>query len=140
MTFWKVPLARFAAALATLSWISLSSGSSSGSKPFIFENLAARAGLSFKENNFATETKFPFETMGGAVAALDFNNDGLLDLFFLNGAPSPEHLRTDPATFNRLYRNNGDGTFTDVTLQSGLSGQGIKGYPQGVAVGDYDND
>jgi len=110
------------------------------SKSFILENVAERAGLRFKQNNFATEFKYPFETLGGAVAALDYNNDGWVDLFFLNGAPSPEHVRTDPATFNRLYRNNGDGTFTDVTEASGLSGRGIKGYPQGVAISDYDND
>ncbi len=84
--------------------------------------------------------KYPFETLGGAVAALDYNNDGFVDLYFLNGAPSPEHLRTGPASFNRLYRNNGDGTFKDVTEAAGLTGRGIKGYPQGVATGDYDND
>jgi hypothetical protein len=110
------------------------------SKRFVIEYIAVRAGLNFKQINFATDFKYPFETLGGAVAALDYNNDGWVDLFFLNGAPSPEHVRTDPASFNRLYRNNGDGTFTDVTETSGLSGSGIKGYPQGVAIGDYDND
>jgi hypothetical protein len=138
MTFAKIPQAGAAIVLAFSLCISGSSSSESGI--FVLENLAPRAGLTFKEVNFATETKYPFETMGGAVAALDYNNDGLLDLYFLNGAPSPGHLRTDPASFDRLYRNNGDGTFTDVTEQSGLSGQGIRGYPQGVAVGDYDND
>jgi enediyne biosynthesis protein E4 len=104
------------------------------------ENIAAQVGLNFKQNNFATDTKYPFETMGGAVAALDYNNDGQLDLLFLNGAPSPQHVRTGTGSFNRLYKNNGNGTFKDVTEGSGLSGQGIKGYSQGVAVGDYDND
>ena len=105
------------------------------------ENIALRSGLNFRQNNFATAAKYPFETMGGAVAALDFDNDGYLDLFFLNGAPSPSHLRTEPDSYNRLYKNNGPGlTFTDVTECSGLSGKGIPGYPQGVAVGDYDND
>ncbi len=110
-------------------------------QPFTVENIAPRIGLTFTQNNFATETKYPFETMGGAVAALDYNNDGYLDLLFLNGAPSPSHVRTDPASYNRLYRNNGEAlTFTDVTESSGLSGKGVPGYPQGVAVGDYDND
>ncbi len=104
------------------------------------ENVATRAGLNFRQNNFATDTKYPFETMGGAVAALDFDSDGNLDLLFLNGAPSPSHVRSDPTSFNRLYRNNANGTFTDVTEASGLSGKGIPGYPQGVATGDYDND
>jgi len=109
--------------------------------PFTVSDIALQAGLDFRQNNFATEKKYPFETMGGAVAALDYNADGWLDLFFLNGAPSPSHVRQDPASFNRLFRNNGPGlTFTDVTESSGLSGEGIPGYPQGVAVGDYDND
>ncbi len=107
---------------------------------FRFVNIAPAAGITYREINYATEMKYPFETLGGAVAALDYNNDGFVDLFFLNGAPSPEHLRTDPASFNRLYRNNGDGTFSDVTDAAGLTGRGIRGYPQGVATGDYDND
>jgi enediyne biosynthesis protein E4 len=110
--------------------------------PFTVENVAPRSGLTFRQNNFATSSKYPFETMGGAVAAFDFDNDGDLDLLFLNGAPSPSHVRTDPASFNRLYRNNGGPglSFTDVTASSGLSGEGIPGYPQGIATGDYDND
>ncbi len=110
------------------------------SPPFVLENIAQSSGIDYREVNFATEMKYPFETLGGAVAALDYNNDGFVDLLFLNGAPSPEHIRSDPASFNRLYRNNGNGTFTDVTEAAGLTGRGIKGYPQGIAVGDYDND
>jgi hypothetical protein len=108
--------------------------------PFTLVNEAEARGVRFLEKNFATDMKYPFETLGGAVAALDYDRDGWVDLLFLNGAPSPEHLRTDPATFNRLFRNTGKGQFVDVTEESGLSGAGIKGYPQGVAVGDYDND
>lgn len=107
---------------------------------FQVDEIAAVAGLNFRQNNFATESKFPFETMGGAVAAFDYDNDGLLDLLFLNGAPSPGHVRSDPASFNRLFKNLGNCRFQDVTAASGLSGQGIKGYPQGIAIGDYDND
>ncbi len=126
-------------ALALLA-VLLSAAADAG-ETFVVENIAGRVGLNFRQNNFATETKYPFETMGGAVAALDYNSDGYLDLLFLNGAPSPSHVRTDPASFNRLYRNNGAAlTFTDVTESSGLSGRGIRGYPQGLAVGDYDND
>ncbi len=132
---------RLSAALVALGIVASSSSTPRDAvKPFIFENIAGKAGLSFRQNNFATDFKYPFETLGGAVAALDYNNDGRVDLFFLNGAPSPEHIRTDPASFNRLYRNNGDGTFTDVTEASGLSGRRMKGYPQGIAIGDYDND
>ena len=134
-------LLRAAAALCFSALLAApGSETNKASGPFLFENMAGQAGLSFRQVNFATDYKYPFETLGGAVAALDYNNDGSVDLFFLNGAPSPGHVRTDPASFNRLYKNNGDGTFSDVTDASGLSGKGIKGYPQGVAVGDYDND
>jgi hypothetical protein len=107
---------------------------------FVLVNEAQRRGVRFVQNNFATDMKYPFETLGGAVAALDYNNDGWVDLLFLNGAPSPGHLRTDPASANRLFKNTGNGVFVDVTEESGLSGLGLKGYPQGVAIGDYDND
>ena len=125
--------------LATLLWPPPTSTNTLES-PFVLVNEAQSRGVRFLETNFATDMKYPFETLGGAVAALDYDNDGWVDLFFLNGAPSPEHLRSDPASFNRLFRNTGRGRFVDVTLESGLSGAGIKGYPQGVAVGDYDND
>src|SRR5512134_4066524 len=129
----------FALALALLLSLSPRSAGTSTS-PFLLVNEARARGVEFRQTNFATEKKYPFETLGGAVAALDYDGDGWVDLFFLNGAPSPGHLRTDPASFNRLYRNTGQGRFADVTLEAGLSGAGIKGYPQGVAVGDYDND
>ncbi len=108
--------------------------------PFVLVDEARARGVLFVNQNFATEHKYPFETLGGAAAAFDYDGDGWVDLFFLNGAPSPEHLRHDPASYNRLFKNTGKGRFVDVTLESGLSGDGIKGYPQGVATGDYDND
>jgi len=109
-------------------------------RPFTLVDEAAARGVRFTQLNFATEKKYPFETLGGAVAALDYDRDGWVDLLFLNGAPSPGHVRSDPASFNRLFRNTGHGRFVDVTAASGLSGEGVKGYPQGIAVGDYDND
>ena len=107
---------------------------------FQVDDVASTAGLRFRENNFATPSKYPFETMGGAVAALDYNNDGLLDLLFLNGSPSPEHRKTGPDSFNRLFKNTGNLKFTDVSVGSGLEGLDAVGYPQGVAIGDFDND
>jgi hypothetical protein len=84
------------------------------------------------------------ETMGAGVAMLDYDGNGLLDLFFVNGAalrdPMPDGAmpdKSDAKYWNRLYRNNGDGTFTDVTEEAGLQG---RGYGMGVAVGDFDND
>ncbi len=85
--------------------------------------------------------------MPGGVALLDYNNDGLLDIFFVNGghvrdvAEAPISFdRRNPAYWNRLYRQNPDGTFTDVTEQAGLANAGDSNYGMGVAVGDYDND
>jgi len=75
--------------------------------------------------------------MVAGVALFDYNNDDYLDIYFVNGARIPELTKTGPEYFNRLYRNNGDGTFTDVTEQAGVVGEG---YSMGVAVGDYDND
>lgn len=82
--------------------------------------------------------------MGAGAAMLDYDNGGSLDLFFVNGAalrdpmlPGSKPDKSDPRYWNRLYKNNGDGTFTDVTVQAGLRGEG---YGMGVAVGDFDND
>ena len=103
-----------------------------------FENTAQRAGIGFVVNNGAHPKKYQAETMaGGGVALLNYNNDGLLDIYFSNGASLPELDKSDPKFHNRLYRNNGDGTFTDVTAQAGVQGAH---YGMGVAAADYDND
>jgi hypothetical protein len=77
------------------------------------------------------------ETMAGGVAVFDYNGDGLPDIFFANGADLATLKKTSAKYSDRLFRNNGDGTFTDVTEKAGLAG---KGFDVGVAVGDYDND
>ena len=75
--------------------------------------------------------------MAGGVGLFDYNNDGLLDIYFTNGAKLPTMDKSDPKFHNRLFRNNGNGTFTDVTAQAGLQGAY---YSIGVAAADYDND
>ncbi|HUX45287.1 MAG TPA: FG-GAP-like repeat-containing protein [Terracidiphilus sp.] len=102
-----------------------------------FQDLVQKSGIHFQLKNSISPQRYSIETMLGGVAVFDYNNDGLLDIFFTNGAAIPSLEKSDPSFYNRLYRNNGDGTFTDVTKQAGV--QGI-GYSMGVAVGDYDND
>src|SRR5713226_4514750 len=97
-------------------------------------------GIDFTLRNSPTSQKYLIETMGGGVALLDYNNDGQLDIFFVNGGRLPgDFSRRDPAFWNRLYRQNPDRTFADVTAAAGLSDAG-NNYGMGVAVGDYNND
>lgn len=105
--------------------------------PIRFEDIVAQSGINFKLENGVSPQRYSIETMLGGVAVFDYNNDGLLDIFLTNGAAIPSLQKTGPQYWNRLYRNNGDGTFTDVTVQAGVQGVG---YSMGVAAGDYDND
>lgn len=102
-----------------------------------FEDVAAKSGLKFELRNGAIGEFHQPELMLGGVAVLDYDNDGCMDIFFTNGAAMTSLKKTGPQFFNRLFRNNCDGTFTDVTEKAGVAGEG---YSMGVAVGDYDND
>jgi hypothetical protein len=112
-----------------------------------FTDVTQAVKVDFKDENSATSNKYLVETMGGGVALLDYDNDGRLDIFFVNGAkiddPMPEGKapdKSDRKFWNRLYHQNADGTFTDVTEKAGLTGMPQNHYGMGVAVGDYDND
>jgi hypothetical protein len=101
-----------------------------------FRDLAPAAGLDARTTIGGERTKdYILETTGGGAAIVDYDSDGLPDIFLVNGARrSSSGTESAPS---RLYRNNGDGTFTDVTARAGVGGQG---WGQGVAAGDYDND
>ncbi len=105
--------------------------------PIRFQNAAPSCGLDFVLRNDAKGRKYQVETVLGGLGVIDFDQDGWPDLYCVNGASLPSLQKTDSSFFNRLYRNNRDGTFTDVTQKAGVQG---RGYEMGVAVGDYNND
>ncbi|HWG21893.1 MAG TPA: CRTAC1 family protein [Terracidiphilus sp.] len=108
-----------------------------GGSTIRFEDITSQSHLDFKTDSSPTPNKNQPETMVGGIGLIDYDNDGYLDIFFVNGAAIPSLKKDSPKYYNRLYHNNRDGTFTDVTEKSGLAGDG---YDMGVAVGDFDND
>ena len=111
------------------------------SAPITFEEVGTERGLDFRLEHHPTISKNLIETMGGGCAFLDYNRDGLLDIYLVNGArilSSEKRLaKTGPRYWNRLFRGDATGNFVDVTESAGVRGNG---YGLGVAVGDYDND
>lgn len=105
------------------------------SGPIEFSDVTAQAGIRFKHNSGAFGKKYLPETIGSGCAFLDYDNDGWPDILLVNSMDWPENKKRK--SFLALYRNNQDGTFADVTHQSGL---GVEMYGIGVAVADYDND
>src|SRR2546421_7414080 len=103
-----------------------------------FTDITQAVKVDFKDENSATSNKYLVETMGGGVALFDYDNDGRLDMFFTNGAklldPMPPGVRpdkSDPKYWNRLFHQNTDGTFSDVTAKAGVSGNPQAGYSMG---------
>ncbi|MBV8477311.1 MAG: CRTAC1 family protein [Acidobacteria bacterium] len=101
-----------------------------------FRDITAQAGINFVHNNGAFGRKYLPETMGPGCAFIDYDNDGYPDVLLINGQDWPGHQKMG-ATTPKLYHNNRDGTFTDVTRKAGLA---VSLYGMGAAVGDYDND
>ncbi|UCF38274.1 MAG: CRTAC1 family protein [Acidobacteriota bacterium] len=119
-------------------------GPSGNPSPTQFVDITEQSGVRFRQVSSATSEKYLPETMGSGVALLDHNGDGRLDIFFANGAlievSMPKGKQPDKSEerfSDRLYEQQPDGTFTDITARSGLRG---KLYGTGVAVADYDND
>jgi enediyne biosynthesis protein E4 len=108
-----------------------------GSTPVRFVDITSRAGIRFQHDNAASPEKYLIETMGSGCAWIDYNQDGLFDLYLVNGAATRVYTPKQPLR-SALYQNNGDGTFSDITLKAGVAAEGLFGM--GVAVGDYDND
>ena len=102
-----------------------------------FEDVTVQSGVNFTADSNPTPNKNQPETMLSGVGLIDYDNDGYLDIFFINGAALPSLKKESPKFYNRLFHNNHDGTFSDVTEKAGLAGDG---FDMGVAVGDFDND
>jgi hypothetical protein len=118
--------------------------STSAVVPGKFVDKTASSGIQFLNKASHTSEKYLPETMGAGVALFDYDNDGRLDIFLVNGAPFADPtpagtipVKTGPAYWNRLYHQKNDGTFEDVTEKAGLQGTS---YDMGAAVGDFDND
>jgi len=102
-----------------------------------FVDVTRSAGITFRHDNAFSPEKYLIETMGSGCGWIDYDQDGWLDLYLVNGAATPAYSPKHPLR-SALYRNNGDGTFSDVTGRAGVGAEGLFGM--GVAVGDYDND
>ncbi len=116
---------------------SVSSAKGEALPPPQFQDVASQGGLGFRLEHSPTAEKHQIETMPGGVAVLDYDRDGFMDIYFTNGAESPSLRKIGDRHKNRLFRNNGDLTFTDVTDRAGVAGTG---YTMGAAAADFDND
>src|SRR5208282_4837898 len=137
--------------IGTLSLLSFAQNAAQSEKmqpiadtPGRFVDITKKSGVNLQYQSSHTSKKYLIETMGAGVALFDYDNDGRLDIFLINGTPLDDPTpkgtipkKPGPAYWNRLYHQKADGTFEDVTEKAGLQGEG---YGMGVAVGDYDND
>ncbi len=102
-----------------------------------FTDVRQAAGITFLQDSTQSDEKYYLETMGTGVGWIDYDQDGLMDLYFVQSAATDIYKPPHPLR-SALYHNNGDGTFTDVTEKAGVGAEGL--YGQGVTVGDFDND
>jgi len=136
----SVALCGFAAVFTLVAVSFASSGNTAvriGGAPAESPIRFASRPIDFRLDTSETLERHEPEAMGGGVAVFDYDNDGRLDIFFANGADIRNLKKDAPKYWNRLFRNEGNGRFTDVTEQAGLKGIG---FDVGVAIADYDND
>jgi len=126
-----------AASILALGLVGLRAGLPVAAAPDIFTDVTAQAGIHWRHVNGESSEKFLIEAMGSGVAFLDFDRDGLPDLFFVAGGETPKSSHGTPPR-NALYRNLGNGKFADVTARAGL--ERLPFYGIGVAAADFDND
>ena len=126
---------------ACIPWSEISGAQqAANSQPAVsvrFTDIRKAAGITFVQDSTESPEKYYLETMGTGVGWIDYDQDGLMDLYFVQSGPTDAYKPSHPLR-SALYHNNGDGTFTDVTAKAGVGGEGH--YGQGVAVGDFDND
>src|ERR1035441_7689721 len=112
-------------------------GATASDSTIRFEAVTAHSKLDFTADSCPTPNKNQPETMVAGVGLIDYDNDGYLDIYLANGAALPSLRKESDKYKNRLFHNNHDGTFTDVTDKAAVAGDG---YDMGEAIGDYDND
>jgi hypothetical protein len=133
----KKLVAAFAGLMVVLFFVALTGIGAQANRPAVtFRDVTQQAGIRFVHDNGAFGKKFLPETLGPGVAFIDYDNDGWPDIFLVNGTEWPGHASKHSTP--KLYHNNHDGTFTDVTRKAGLDA--VEMFGMGVAVGDFDND
>src|SRR6266699_741380 len=118
MTLWRVLRVLSPRLGVSASFFLLLSSLHPDTPSVTFDDISARTGIEAILHNSPTPEKHQIETMAGGLAAFDYDNDGLVDIFLTNGARQPDLTKPDPSWWNRLYRNRGNGTFEDVTEKS----------------------
>ena len=127
---------RYTICLFLITYLIEASFAASTEGKISFTAVTEEAGIQFQHVDGRSGQRYFLETVGSGVAFFDYDDDGLLDIYFVNSADLPGSHSPTPPT-NRLYHNNGDSTFTDVTERAGV---GDIGYGAGCAAADYDND
>ena len=137
MNMWKrhLGIIRRSAGVVLVLFVALFSAGAADRE--IFTDVTANAGITWKQFSGESPDRIMIEAASGGVAFLDYDGDGLLDIFLVNGGETPKGKSPTPLK-NALYRNLGNGKFEDVTAKSGL--EKLSFYGMGAAVGDYDND